>query len=180
MSISQEIRTALVAAREPLAIGELLDRCKSAQSTTDIAAACYALYKAGAVTRERDETTGRYRYTIAQGGPAEEPPEDDSDQDASEARASRVTPSRKSNGSGPQRAAQAPRVRRSTALTPVTGKAPSGRPAPPVSASVEPDLQIAITEAGVLALRRGEAVMYLSPDEQARIEAFARRFHAVT
>lgn len=181
MSISQEIRTALLAAREPLDISELLERCKSAQSTTDIAAACYALYKAGAVARERDETTGRYRYTIAEDGSAEEPADDeDNDTNASEARASRVTPSRKSNGSGPQRAAQAPRVRRSTALTPVTGKAPSGRPAPPASASVEPDLQVAITEAGVLALRRGEAVMYLSPDEQARIEAFARRFRTVT
>jgi hypothetical protein len=32
----------------------------------------------------------------------------------------------------------------------------------------------------MLALRRGEAVMYLSPEEQARIEAFAGRFRTVT
>jgi hypothetical protein len=87
-----------------------------------------------------------------------------------------VTPSRKSNGSGPHRAAQAPRARRSTALLPVTGKAPSGRPGHPAISQVEPDLQIALTDAGVLTLRRGEVMIYLSPEERARMDAFTARF----
>jgi hypothetical protein len=177
MSISQEIRAALLASDEPLDTAELLERCKSAQSTTDVAAACYAMHKSGAVTRERDETSNRYRYRINPGGPTEDPPENE---DASEARASRATPSRKSNGSSPRTPAQQPAARRSAALPLVPGKAPSALPTRAARVTVAADLQIAITEAGVLALRRGEAVMYLSPEEQARIEAFAGRFRTVT
>lgn len=175
MSISQQIREVLAKAPEPLTISQLLDLCDEAQSTTDIAAACHSMFKSGKLQRERPEEGGHYRYSMASTAPAE-PEVDDPEPDATEARASRVTPSGKSNGSGPHRAAQAPRARRSTALLPVTGKAPPPRPGPPATCPVEADLQIAITEAGILALRRGEIVLYLSPDEQARIEAFRGRF----
>lgn len=177
MSISQQIRAALAKTAEPMTTQELLDQCDEAQSTTDIAASCYAMHKAGTLTRERAEGSNRYQYRLAAGARVDEVPNDDDDTlDASEARASRATSSRKPSGPGPQREAQTTRARRSVALLPVTGKAPPPRPGPSATGLVEADLQIAITEAGVLALRRGELVLYLSPEEQARIEAFRGRF----
>lgn len=180
MSIAQQIRDALAAAIEPLTIGDLLPLCDEAENTTQIASACANLVEAGAIARHKPPEGGRFRYTIVAGAPSE--PDDDPDvapipTDASEARASRVTPSRKPNGSGPGPGAQTPSRRRSVAL-PVLGKAPPPRPRPSARVEVEADLQIAITEAGVLALRRGDQVMYLTPEERARMDAFTARFAA--
>lgn len=176
MSLTQQIRDVL-AVSDALTAAELAERCSEAADTTQVAGACHAMVERGEITRHKPPEGGRYRYTLAAGAPArddDEPPP----KDASEARTSRVTPSRKSNGTGPARLAQARRARRSTALLPVTGKAPSARPGPPATRPVEADLQIAITDQGVLALRRGDAVMFLSPEERARLDAFTARFTA--
>lgn len=178
MTISQQIREVLAKAPEPLNIAQLLELCDEAQTTTDVAAACYSMTKAGTLERERPEG-GPYQYRLASGAAPADPEAGDKP-DATEARASRVTPSGKLSGPDRSAARRSRSPRHLTALTPVTGKAPPPRPGPPATSPVEADLQIAITEAGILALRRGEVVLYLSPDEQARIEAFSGRFRAIT
>lgn len=179
MSISQQIREVLAKAPEPLNIAQLLELCDEAQTTTDVAAACYAMTKAGTLERERPEG-GPYQYRLASGSPPADPDAGD-DPEPSEPRAPRArkVPARMVNnvnvsGAVDKRAQQqiAGEVGRAVKRARVT--IPSTATSPAVA-----DLQIAITEAGILALRRGEVVMYLSSDEQARIEAFSQRFRIV-
>jgi hypothetical protein len=122
MSITQQIRDALAASDEPLTAAQLAEQCSEAQDTTQIANACHTMVERGEITREKPPEGGRFRYRLA-GSPPPAAPDDE--QDATEARASRVTPSEKPNGSGSGPRAHARGRRRSVAL-PVPGKAPPG------------------------------------------------------
>jgi hypothetical protein len=197
MSIREAVRDALAKHPEGLSAVDLLPKVPEALTPQQIAVAVCELTKAGALLR--DGQRGSYVYRLAPAGTRVRMHSLDGDEDEGDApepvappptRAPTpphpsAAPARGRARAKPEetgtRKRGAPRARRSSAGSlPVTVQS-----AHPVDGTrdatnaVDRDLQIAITEAGVLALRRGDACLYLDPAEVQRMTAFLHRTGAV-
>jgi hypothetical protein len=163
MSISEQCRRALKAAKEPLNCAELLALCDEAENSTQIAQAMFAMNASGEALRDDETRPYRYRinpdYTPSRKRPGEtdNPAKAKKALAAKEPKPGRVHP-RKMNGR--------------TRQTPQPGAAGMGdsreRPAP-INGS---DCGFGINDAGHLGISKGEQRLELNPAEFARLRTF--------
>lgn len=113
---ASEIRAALLAAIEPLSVGDIFGACKSITSTTDVASMMHAERAAGRV--ERTGESGAYRYALTDAGR----------QFATNPRLLRSRSNRRMNGRGP---APLP----TPAVAPAPQPTPTPTPPPPAIAA---------------------------------------------
>jgi hypothetical protein len=179
VSLAQQIRDALRGKRTALTCAELLPLCPEAQTSTQIAMAVHDLFKRGEIIREGERGTYRYRAlpagTTARTHIMGDDDSPETTSNPSEAPAEGIS-TREPEETG-TRERGAPRKRRSSAGSlpvPVQSALPAGGTRDATNA-VGRDLQLAITDAGVLALRRGDACLYLEPLEVQRMTAFLQR-----
>jgi hypothetical protein len=171
MSVFDQCRSALKAAKEPLTCAEILDLCDEALDTTQIAQAMFAMTKSEEALREGERGAFRYSinpdYTPTRKRPGE-----------TEAPAPK---GKKAKPSKTARAPKAPKRGRPSKLLRIVAKyvgngAGDKPPEPPAPAT---DFGVGINDAGHLGISKGPTRIELDPAEFERLRSFIEKAETV-